>query len=62
MKKLKIETDDMLQFIKINGVKYSYGLFEELGINGMPEETLFKLKKRNKDGYLIVERINKKDV
>ena len=58
MNNLKIETNDMLQQVKINGVKYSYNLFSELGINGMPEGTLFKLEKRTKDNYLIIEKIH----
>jgi hypothetical protein len=44
------------QYIEINGIKYSYDLFEEWGINGMPEGTKFELVKRE-NGKMIIKRL-----
>lgn len=42
----------------IEGIRYSGDLFREFSENGMPTNTLFKIEKREKDGVLIVRRMD----
>jgi len=53
--KLKIKTDDKHAIVEIEGIKYSYQLFKNLG-HGFKLNTPFLIKAR-KDETITVERI-----
>ena len=40
-------------YLEINGVKYSYGLFQKLGMSGLKEGSVIKILKKDEDGGLI---------
>ncbi len=48
--------DDYLKIMTVNGVEYSYQVFEEFGIKGMKEGQLFKVLTRNNS--IVIQRID----
>ena len=56
-----IEFDDDRKIITIEGAKYSYAFFHELGIRGMPVGQIFRIVNRNEDGQITIERIGKQE-
>ena len=53
---LTIKDDPEHQIIEIEGVRYSYALFQLWGTNGLPVNTLFKIVKKE-NGLLTIEKI-----
>jgi len=44
--------------LEAEGIKYDFDLFRGLGMSGYPEDTFFKIEKREKDGYLSITRFD----
>ena len=53
---MKIEIDDEKRVVKINGIEYTYAVFENCGITGMPLGTAFMLL--NRDHLLTIRRFS----
>lgn len=52
---LLIEDDPANMVVTIEGVKYSYEFFRNLGVSGLPPGSLFKIVSRDADaGALII--------
>jgi hypothetical protein len=49
--------NDDLQIMEVAGQKYSYQMFNELGVGGMDTRTVFRVLER-KDNDLCIQRLN----
>ena len=54
---LTIKDDPKHQIIEIEGIRYSYALFQLWGTYGLPLNTIFKLVNR-KDGVITIAKID----
>lgn len=52
-----VNTNEDLRILEINGIKYTYELFEALGKDGLAVGERFEVVKRDED-YITIKRLN----
>jgi hypothetical protein len=60
--RLSVSWDDNREVVTIEGIKYSYHFFRELGLNGMKVGAITRIEERTEDGNIVLCRPSKAEL